>query len=355
MSPPTNCTLCGDPFCDCSGAVVSVLLVPAGVGRRLEGLTHARDTRPLVIVSTHRLELMDDYSHQDLTLTVTSGTTLTELDELVRPHGQHLPIDAPMPNDATLGGVIGCNAGGPRSRLHGPIGHSLIGARMVLANSQAIKSGARTVKNVAGYDLHKLWIGSYGSLGILTSVNLRLKPRAEEFRMARIVAENTAQADVILTRLLAGSTRPCLLEVLNAAAAADFGDPLPNGSLLIMVGYEDVAEAVRWQLDQLVEDLGNAVEVFDRSASPEQYRRMVDWPAKSADYSFETSATVQGRRSLLDYCAVHDIAVMARAPTGVLVGHGAGELTLENAVFGLGGAQVDVGSADPALDASSQT
>ncbi len=306
-----------------------VMLVPVGAEHHMFDVRRHDDHRPVVLISTKNLKQTIAYSHEDLTLTVGSGMTLAELDELARPYHQHLPIDPPHGQTATLGGVIACNATGPRSRLHGAISHYLTGGSMVLADGARVKSGAQTVKNVAGYDLHKLFIGSFGSLGIITRVALRLKAVPDDFRMAEVPAETVSQAESMLVQLLRGQTRPCLITLFNSLAAKDLGRDLPSGHMLLRMGYEGTTESVEWQLSQLQADSGDRTTTFDAKTTPEEFKKMVEWPGRAADFSFEAIIPAPRRQLLIEYCNERGIAVLAHAGQGVAYGHGQGELKLE--------------------------
>ncbi len=311
----------------CSGGEVT--LAPIGAALQEFDIRPRGDTRPVVLVSARNLRQVHHYSSEDLTLTVGAGLTLGALDDLVRPKGQHLPFDPPFRRAATLGGAIACNAVGPRSLIHGPIGHSMTGASMILADGTHIKSGARTVKNVAGYDLHKLFIGSHGSLGILTQVSLRLKALPEDFRIARLRADSLPEARAIIDRLTRGPTRPCLIEVLNPNAAANLGSDIEVGHTLVFVGYEGVADEVEWQLDQIDAAWKQRGVRLDHDDSRKQYEALTSWPEREADYAFEAIAPAQNRWALIESCNERRIAVMAHGRNGPVLGCGTGDLTPE--------------------------
>ncbi len=313
----------------CSGG--EVVLAPIGAALQEFDIRPHGDTRPVVLVSTRNLRKVHYYSSEDLTLTVGVGLTLGALDDLARPTGQYLPFDPPFRRTATLGGAIARNAVGPRSLLHGPIGHSMTGGSMVLPNGTHVKSGARTVKNVAGYDLHKLFIGSHGSLGVLTRVSLRLKALPEDFRLVRLRADSLTDARSMVDRLTCGPTRPCMIEVLNPNAAANLDSDIEAGHALVFVGYEGAADEVEWQLDQIDAAWKPRGVRLDRDDSRKQYEALTSWPEGEANYAFEAIAPAQHRWALIESCSERGIAIMAHGRNGPALGCGAGELTLETA------------------------
>src|SRR5204862_2981794 len=92
---------------------------------------------------------------------------------------QFLPVDPPRPERATLGGLAAANINGPRRALYGGVRDLVIGMKMVLAGGERVKTGGKVVKNVAGYDLAKLFLGSLGSLGVITELTFLVLPRPE--------------------------------------------------------------------------------------------------------------------------------------------------------------------------------
>lgn len=149
-------------------------VVPAGLGYRLgHGLSPERVD---LVLSTARLCGVIDHAAADLTLTVEAGATLGAIDRVLRPAGQWLPLDPPRPDETTVGGLIAAQATGPSRQKHGGPRESLLGVRALLADGTAIQSGGRVVKNVAGYDLQKLLVGSFGTLAIVVEATFKLAP-----------------------------------------------------------------------------------------------------------------------------------------------------------------------------------
>ena len=127
-------------------------------------------------VSTHRLNRIIEHEPADLVAIAQAGVTLTDFNAKLGENGQWLPLDPPNDGRATLGGVVATGIGGAQQFGYGRPRGSVIGMKIVLADGSQIKAGGRVVKNVAGYDLCKLFTGSYGSLGIITELNFKLRP-----------------------------------------------------------------------------------------------------------------------------------------------------------------------------------
>jgi len=223
----------------------------------LGGRTHLHvgmpPERPGVAVDLTALNGVIDYPARDMTVTVQAGITLAALRRLLAAERQRLPVDVPRPEDATLGGALAVNAGGPRRYGWGTFRDYVIGLSAVNDQGVETKSGGRVVKNVAGYDLHKLHIGALGTLGVITQVTLKLRPLPEASALLAVGCEGE-DLGPLLDALHASRTRPVCIDVLNAAAAnaaaTASGLALPAAPWLIVAGYEESAEAVSWQVRQ---------------------------------------------------------------------------------------------------------
>jgi glycolate oxidase FAD binding subunit len=116
------------------------------------------------------------YEPADMTVTVGAGTPYAELDALLADHGQECALD-PRSHDATVGGLLACGLSGVRRLRCGPVRDHVLQVRVALADGRMVKGGGPTVKNVTGYDLPRLFVGSFGTLGVITEVTLRCRPR----------------------------------------------------------------------------------------------------------------------------------------------------------------------------------
>ena len=147
-------------------------VVPWGSGTAM-ALGNLPRTYDLALV-TRPLSRILEHEPADLTLTVQAGITMAALASELKRHGQFLPLDAPA--EATLGGVLATGAFGPRRHAYGPVRDWVLGMRIVHADGRATKSGGRVVKNVAGYDMTKLYLGSLGTLGVIVEASLKVTP-----------------------------------------------------------------------------------------------------------------------------------------------------------------------------------
>ena len=132
------------------------------------------------VVRTARLQKVLDYAPSDQVVTAEAGVTLSALQEAVSKNGQRLALDPPLPARATLGGIVAANTFGPRRARFGSVRDLIIGITIVRADGVVARGGGKVVKNVAGFDLPKLMVGSLGTLGLIADVTFRLHPLPEE-------------------------------------------------------------------------------------------------------------------------------------------------------------------------------
>ncbi len=216
--------------------------------------------RPGVAVDMTALNRVIDYPAADMTITVESGITLGEIARTLDAEGQRLEIDAPQPDHATIGGVYATNSTGPRRYGSGRPRDQIIGVGFVTADGNVVKGGGRVVKNVAGYDFPKLLTGSLGTLGIISHLTLKVKPKPET---SAIVCVGYDSIDVVahdLARLNTSSTRPVAIELLNVPAAKRTLTEANRSLWTIVLAFEDNAASVAWQIDRIAVELSGTVQ-----------------------------------------------------------------------------------------------
>jgi glycolate oxidase FAD binding subunit len=170
-------------------------LVPGNVRDLQAAIASAgKERRPLAHLELSRLNRIVEHHPEDLTCTVECGCTLASLQAVLTEKGQWLPVDPPHPDFLTIRDLIDHNLSGPRRFGFGTVRDYLIGLEVILGDGSWIRSGGRVVKNVAGYDLHKLFIGSWGTLGVpvLATFKLLPLPRQSVIRSASHLAEGEA-------------------------------------------------------------------------------------------------------------------------------------------------------------------
>lgn len=169
-------------------------------------------------VSTRALNQILSYQPTDLTLSTEAGATLAEIQAELGAHGQWLPIDAAYPEKATIGGLIATALAGPRRLGSETLRDLLIGISVAHPDGVVSKAGGLVVKNVSGFDMMRLYLGSLGTLGVIVSANFKTLPRP---RTERTLLANGANADVLMAlarQLLQSRARPVALEIEQLAA-----------------------------------------------------------------------------------------------------------------------------------------
>lgn len=185
-------------------------VLPVGAGTKM-GWAAAGDPADLLI-HTGGLDRVVEYAPGDLVVVAEAGVPLAALQDQLAEQGQMLALDPPEPG-ATLGGIVSANASGPRRLRYGTVRDLLIGVTVVLADGTVAKSGGKVVKNVAGYDLGKLYTGAHGSLGIVTSTTWRLHPRQPATRTVRIPITDAIHAGRLAALITRSTLTPTAVEL----------------------------------------------------------------------------------------------------------------------------------------------
>ncbi|MCC6179408.1 MAG: FAD-binding oxidoreductase [Chloroflexi bacterium] len=226
-------------------------VVPWGGGTRM-GLGFPPGRADLVL-RTDRLTEIIEYEPADLVVTVQAGITLAALQARLRAEGQMLALDPAAADRATIGGLTSTNASGPLRFMYGTARDLVIGTRVVNADGVISKAGGRVVKNVAGYDLNKLYIGALGTVGIVVELSFRLHPLPQAQGMLLAAFGRAEEASEAIQRLVRSPLGPAAIELLDAEAARALGadvDVSDDGCLLVVAatGFE---KAVQRQLNDI--------------------------------------------------------------------------------------------------------
>lgn len=270
-----------------------------------------------------------DYPARDMTITAEAGLRLEKLDAILAQEGQRLPIDVPQRERATLGGAIACDAAGPRRYGQGTWRDYVIGITAVDAQGKPFKAGGRVVKNVAGYDLCKVMIGSLGTLGMITQVTLKLKPRPETGTWIWTRFASVESIDSALEVLSRSESRPVAIEVLNSPAAreltSELGLQIPANHPWLGVAVEGTARDVGWQAEQLKVEIGRCrpeqIEVI-AGEQTEFWRALTDYRVNSeSPLSFQAAVPPSRVVEFFSLAETLGISLQAHAGSGIVIGH----------------------------------
>jgi glycolate oxidase subunit GlcD len=207
-------------------------------------------TEPGAFIATTGMGAIVEHDPANLTATVQAGLSLGELGKTLAGAGQFLPLDAP--NDATLGGIIAAALPGPRRHMYGAARDFVLGLEFAAADGCLYRAGGKTVKNVAGYDFGKLLVGSWGTLGIITEITLRLLPQPKACGAVLAGFEKAEDAYAAAIESIASRLNPAVATLLNSAASTLQASPVPSSARYILkLGAEGSHRSVEMQLEEL--------------------------------------------------------------------------------------------------------
>lgn len=301
-------------------------VIPRGAGTKMA--LGRPPERADVLLSMERLNQIVEYEAQDLTATVQAGCTLASLQAELGRARQYLPINPPHAARGTIGGMIATNASGPWRLGHGGLRDMVIGTRAVLPDGTVARAGGKVVKNVAGYDLNKLYIGSLGTLAVLLEVTFKLtpQPRSETTVLAGF---GTAEAAVaVVARLARSPLMPRAGVLLDPVTAHALSGGAPPGSFLLLIAYAGFPPVLRRQEAETAqfcrEAQARTIDVLPAQPSQALWEAVAEFPAEARDVV--AKASVPPGRVPAALAAVADAgrslglapAVAAQVASGIL-------------------------------------
>ncbi len=227
---------------------VGKALVPWGGGTR-QSLGYPPERYDAALVTAH-LDKITEYEPADLTITAQAGVTLAALQAVLAKHGQCLPLDIARPETQTLGGVIAARANSLRRFSSGSVRDLLLGVSVINSRGEIVKGGGKVVKNVAGYDLPKLYCGSLGTLGLITEATFKVAPLPEASATVALPLDADHNSEDVLDHLLGSELLPSFLSLLSPLAASAVL-PHAEDAQYVLAGFDGDAEAVAWQGETL--------------------------------------------------------------------------------------------------------
>jgi glycolate oxidase FAD binding subunit len=229
-----------------------------------------------VVLGTERMNRVLDHTWQDMTCSVEAGCTWSAMQQALANYGQHVALDPLWPERATVGGIVATNDSGSLRLRYGGLRDLIIGMTVVLADGTVARSGGKVVKNVAGYDIHKLMTGAFGTLGVVTEVTFRLHSLP---RQTRTLSVQTSDAEVLgrlLIRLLDSDLN------LQAMQLRDEAD-----GFALDMQMSAIAEALNVQ-EQTLRELTANFGLVAELAGPEV------WQARAREFEHAESVVIKG-------------------------------------------------------------
>ena len=221
-----------------TACVRGVALVPAGFGAHL-GLG-APPRRPFAVLSLAAIDALVDHQPANMTVTAQAGMSVAGLQAAVAESGQWLPVEPPLPAATSVGGLISADLSGPSRFSQGTVRDLLIGITVARADGTIVKSGGRVVKNVAGYDLAKLYCGALGTLGVIVEATFKLRALPAALAVGRVACRGMAEAGELLEGIRNAPLEPRLIELLTQI-------PTAGGDCIVVVGLGGSEEEVAHQ------------------------------------------------------------------------------------------------------------
>lgn len=219
-----------------------IAIIGGGTKRGFGGLVECAD----ILLSLANYSGIVEHAAADMVVTVKSGTPFQQLQDYLAEYNQKVALDPAWPQYATVGGVIAANESGPKRLGYGSARDSVIGLRTVYPDGTVIRSGGKVVKNVAGYDMNKLFIGSMGTLGVLSEVTIKLRPlpKYESLVLLSFQEGNIEKIRSFAVQFLDSMMEPVCLELLNPSLSERL---VGRRAYTLAIGFEDVESAVHYQ------------------------------------------------------------------------------------------------------------
>ena len=295
-----------------------VPVYPRGAGTSLSG--GAIPARGGIVLSTAAMDAVLEIDAQNHAAVVQPGVILQSLNDLVAEHGLVYPPDPGSVAVATVGGSIAECAGGLRGLKYGVTKHYVTGLEVVLADGQVVRLGGKCTKNVTGYDLVGLFVGSEGTLGVITEATLRLVPAPEARATMSAVFADTGDATRTVAAIVAGNVVPATLEFIDATTIrlveeyTHAGLPI-DAAAMLLIEVDGPPEAVAREalfVERVCLEHGGVVERAVDDAARERL-----WAARRAAYpalarqspgTIVEDATVPRSRIPEMLAAIEDIA-----------------------------------------------
>lgn len=239
-----------------------------------------------IVLSMLKLDKIIEIDAANLTATVQPGLIIQKLNDAVAEYGLFYPPDPGTVTTATMGGSVSENSGGLRGLKYGVTKHYIMGLEVVLANGEVIKTGGKTVKNVSGYDMTKLFTGAEGTLGIITEIIVKLDPAPEDKRSMMAIFDDLDKAGKTIADIISGKVIPATLEILDNTSIrtvenyAKVGLPT-DAEALLLLEVDGIKEVVAKEAE-IVERICKENGVVEFKIAETDAERDAIWAARRA-------------------------------------------------------------------------
>lgn len=297
-------------------------VTPVGGGTRIGQVLGSAQSG--IVLSTERLNALQELESDNLSVTVESGLCNESLQQTLKTKGLFFPVHPDM-DHSTLGGQVARNFSSWKRYRHGNIGDYVLGATLVTPNGKVVKTGGKTVKNASGYDFTKLFAGSWGTIGIITNLILRLKPLPE--KECVVSAQFSSHADALHAGLDVLGTKTAVASLNIFGSCASPGDASPADYTWSVV-LEGSNEAVNDHMDKIRPHLGANWQIDNQEnvfRVTEKYRTM-----RVKLHSGRIYTVIFDKRTIKDLLPVLQFLTEEKVAFDLDLAAGVLEFTLEN-------------------------
>jgi glycolate oxidase FAD binding subunit len=278
-----------------------------------------------VVVRLDRLTRVVEFDDANLNVSAEAGVTLSRLQDVLREKGEFLPLDPAEADSVSVGGLVQSNASGPGRHLYGSARDWVLGLRVVLPTGERIRCGGKVIKNVSGYDMNKLFIGGFGTMGIVTEATFKLLPVPAARATVVGVFRDVPQMAAVVARTLESFLVPEALEAIDPRALAAIGAGLAaapgHGLVVSLAGSRETVDRQTRDFTKLFADGGAiAVETLDAAGAEPAWRAIRDVHAPLKGRGVVVKIAVPIGKTLDLFAAAGEI-VSRRGGRGAVTAH----------------------------------
>lgn len=304
-------------------------ILPCGSGTKISWGQQVKDID--IAIGTKHLNRVIEHAVGDLTVTVEAGTKFSDIQALLAPFGQFLALDPAYPQEATIGGIVATADSGSLRQRYGGVRDMLLGITFVRADGQIAKAGGRVVKNVAGYDLMKLFASSYGTLGIICQVTFRVYPIPPSSGTLVLTGEAVKLAQLAKT-LFASALTPTAVDLISTQLVKQAGLGEGMGAIARFQSVEESVKEQSTRLLQVGQQLGLQGSIYSGADEAELWQKL-----EEQMWEFHTETNLTCKIGVLPTAAATTITQMEalagdKVKVKIHAGSGLGILRLDEEV-----------------------
>ncbi len=208
-----------------------------------------------IVLSLENINKIIEFNPGDLTVYVEAGIKLSDLNQILFKEGLFLPVDPPFSDSCTIGGIVNTDSNGPLRQKYGKIKEMITGMKIMLADGSVVNTGAKVVKNASGYNISRLYVGSMGTIGVVTEIGLKLQPIPETIKNAILTFESISDFIDFTDSVRNSFLIPSYIEYISPSflkyLSNEYVDEATGNHHLCLLGFDGFSETVDWQIEQV--------------------------------------------------------------------------------------------------------